>query len=183
MKKILFLNGSPRKKGNTSTLINLLQLKLNTSTFQTDLEFLYNYEIKPCVDCRGCKKGTLECVLKDDMPVIYTKINAADYLVFGTPIYWFGPTAKMKLLIDRFRPYYANKNLKNKKGILLFAAGSGEEDTDLTLEMYRRVFSALEMTFITSLSTKAYDENDVYEDDNAIYGIEKLAELLNNSSN
>jgi multimeric flavodoxin WrbA len=181
MKKTLFLNGSPRKKGNTSILINLLNQKLDTSKFETESIPLYDIAIKPCTDCRGCKKGKLECILKDDMTKLYKKIDSADYIIFGTPIYWFGPTATMKLLLDRFRPYYVNKKLKDKKTAMLFAAGTGEDDTDLTFEMYKRMFEALEMNNISAVTTKSYDEGEVYDDDNAIYGIEKLAELLNQS--
>ena len=42
-------------------------------------------------------------------------MDEADIIIFGTPNYWYGPTAKMKLLIDRMRPYIANEKLNGKK--------------------------------------------------------------------
>jgi len=50
------------------------------------------------------------------MKEVYPKLDAADALVFGTPVYRYGPTAKMKLLIDRLHPYVANRRLNGKKG-------------------------------------------------------------------
>jgi len=49
------------------------------------------------------------------MKKIYPKMEKADLILFGTPNYWYGPTGKMKLLIDRMRPFVANKKLKGKK--------------------------------------------------------------------
>ncbi|MGD9365976.1 MAG: NAD(P)H-dependent oxidoreductase [Desulfobacteraceae bacterium] len=47
-----------------------------------------------------------------------TLMDEADLIIFGTPNYWYGPTAKMKLLIDRMRPYVTNEKLKGKKQLL-----------------------------------------------------------------
>ena len=87
--------------------------------------YLYDFDIKPCVDCRACKSGGLVCVQKDDMPRLYKAIDAADALVLATPIYWYGPTAKMKLLIDRLRPYVANRKLEGKKAYLVAPSEEG----------------------------------------------------------
>lgn len=179
MKKVLFLNGSPRKNGNTSALIKLISQKLDNKVFETNAINLYNAEIKPCNDCRGCKKGKLECVLTDGMTKIYKKLDESDIIIFGTPIYWYGPTATMKLLMDRFRPYYVNKKLKGKNAIMLFSAGTSEEDCDLSFKMFGRMLDALEINNITTISAKAHDEGEVYDDDNAMYKVDKLSELLN----
>lgn len=175
MKKVVFINGSPRKKGNTSIMVQHLHHLLPKSNFQSQVIFLYDKDIKPCTDCRVCKKGELVCTIKDDMQAIYSQLEFTEYIVFGTPIYWFGPTAKMKLLIDRFRPYYVNKKLIGKKAILLLPAGTGEQDTDLTIELFNRTFAALGIEPIGSVSAEAYDERDVYSDELAMEKIERLS--------
>ena len=72
-------------------------LQLSISYIEMALLYILEYDGNYV---NRCKEGKLECVLKDDMVKLYKKIDSADYLIFGTPIYWFGPTAKMKLLLD-----------------------------------------------------------------------------------
>ncbi len=72
------------------------------------------------------------------MQEIYPLINDADILIFGTPIYWFGPTAQMKALIDRLRPYYGNQRLKGKSAALILPAGVGRSDCNLLLHSLRK---------------------------------------------
>jgi multimeric flavodoxin WrbA len=182
MHKVEIFLGSPRKKGNTQVLSTILIDKLDKEKVKTNTCFLYGYEIKPCVDCRGCKRGELKCILKDDMDQIYSKIECSEIIVFGSPIYWFGISAKTKLLIDRLRPYYVNKKLNGKKGALLLSAGSGESDCDLTIEMFKRVFNTLGIEFIGAVIAKAYDIGDAERDTIALNSISKLAGLINSLS-
>ena len=179
MKKVLVIIGSPRKEGNTSISANKLIDELDNSKYITEKVFLYDSEISPCDDCRGCKKGDLECVISDGMTDLYEKLNNSDILIFGTPIYWFGSTAKMKLLIDRFRPYFVNKKLEGKKAALLLPAGVGESDCDLTTEMFKRVFEALKIDFLGLVPAKAYDEGDILEDAIALNLAKELAKTIN----
>ena len=174
MQKIEILIGSPRKNGNTYTLAEILDKGLDKSKSTTRISFLYDYNIKPCNDCRACKKGKMECILLDGMKELYSRIDAADIIVIGTPIYWFGPSAKTKLLLDRLRPYYANKKLTGKKAVLLLPAGTGEIDCDLTIEMFKRSFEALGVKLIGSVTSKAYDIGEASKDQTAIASINEL---------
>ncbi|MFC2139348.1 flavodoxin family protein [Bacteroidota bacterium] len=161
MKNILILVGSPRKKGNTSIMADYVIEHPALENYEIKNMILYDYNIKPCVDCRSCKKGDMVCVLKDGMEEIYEKIEDAELIIIGSPIYWFGPTAKTKLFLDRLRPYYANKKMTGKKGALLLPAGSGESDCDLTIEMFKRSFEALGVDFLGAVTAEAYDAGDV----------------------
>jgi multimeric flavodoxin WrbA len=107
--KILALVGSPRKGGNTDTLIGEILKGCRTTGHTSEKLYLYDYEISACTDCRSCKSGDYVCVLCDGMQQIYPKMEEADVIIFGTPIYWYGPTAKMKLLVDRMRPFIARQ--------------------------------------------------------------------------
>jgi len=102
----------------------------------------------------------------------------ADVIVFGTPIYWFGPTAKMKLLIDRLRPYFTNKKLAGKNGAVILSAGSGAGDCDLAVEMFKRIFRALEINFVGNVLSQSYDAGDASADKEAIYNIEQLSQRI-----
>lgn len=101
MKTILGIMGSPRKNGNTDVLLSELLAGAEQAGARTELVRLVDLTIKPCVGCHACWTGK-PCPNKDDMNDLYPRIAAADVLVFGTPVYWYGPTALMKGFIDRF---------------------------------------------------------------------------------
>ncbi|WP_439183166.1 flavodoxin family protein [Carboxylicivirga taeanensis] len=156
--------GSPRYNGNTSTMVSILSTALITKGAECKSFYLYTHRIEPCLDCRLCKYDDMECSQLDDMTLLYKHIEWADVIIIGTPIYWFGPSAQTKLLIDRFRPYFANKKLYGKRAALLLPAGSGVEDSDITIEQFKRFFKALGVEYIDAVALKAYEEGDVKDD-------------------
>jgi multimeric flavodoxin WrbA len=176
--KAEILIGSPRKNGNTATMAKELANELLSRSVDVNIPFLYDYEIKPCTDCRGCKKGDLTCVLKDDYSLLCQRMEGADIIVFGTPIYWYGPTAKTKLLIDRFRPYFSSKKLHGKKAALLLPAGDGASDCDLTIEMFRRVFETLGIDYLGAVTSKSYNIGDAEKDPDLHNNIGKLIQRI-----
>lgn len=178
MSNIQIFIGSPRKKGNTSYLVQKFINSLS-GKLQAEINFLYDLNIQPCTDCRNCKKGNLVCTVQDEMQGLYEKIDQSDVLIFATPIYWFGPSAQMKLLIDRLRPYYGNKRLKGKKAALILPAGTGEADCDLTIEMFKRTFNALEIEYLGAVTSKAYDIGDAEKDHKALNEIQQLVARIN----
>ena len=178
MKKIEILIGSPRKKGNTQFLAQNIADKLAAPDISLNINFLTDLDINPCTDCRGCKKGELKCIVPDEMQLLYTKLEQADVIVFGTPIYWFGPTAQTKIVIDRLRPYYGNGLLKGKKAALILPAGSGAGDCDLTIELFKRVFTALGIQYLGSVTSESYDIGDAKKDKCAISNVSNLAKKI-----
>jgi multimeric flavodoxin WrbA len=177
--KILALIGSPRKNGNTSVMVNFLIEKLDSTQFIVETCRLYDYQIGPCIDCRGCKKHELVCIVKDDMQSLYPKIEDAEIIIIGTPIYWFGPSAQTKLMLDRLRPYFGSQKLAGKKSALLLPAGTGVKDCDLTIEMFRRSFEALGVEFIGAVTAEAYDIGDVRNNNSAKNEMTALTDKLN----
>jgi multimeric flavodoxin WrbA len=160
-KKVEIFIGSPRKNGNTSFLSAMMAKTLERSGVACGITRLYEYNIKPCTDCRSCKTGDLECPVNDDMQALYRKMEEAGVLIFATPVYWYSVTATMKLLIDRLRPCFKNRRLAGKKAALLLPAGSGEGDCDLTSAMFRRIFETLGIKYCGALCVEAYDEGDL----------------------
>ena len=150
MKKILGIVGSPRRNGNTQILVSkILEGAQNAGALTEDLG-LSNLKIGECMGCNLCwKSGT--CQQDDDMKPLYPKIAGFDCLVFGTPLYWYGPTALMKAFLDRFYYYCGGKQqglLKGKEAVLAVVY----EETDLhaadaTREMFQRSFDYLGMAF------------------------------------
>jgi len=161
--KILALIGSPRRKGNTDLLVEQILKGSRTKGHTTEKLYLYDYTISLCVDCRKCKKGDYVCCVNDEMQEIYPRMEAADLIIFGTPLYWYGPTAKMKLLVDRMRPFVANGKLKGKKAVVVAPSAEGAKACGSLLEMFRLSFEYLGMEFAGEVLAKAYEKGEVVE--------------------
>ena len=101
MKKILGVVGSPRKDGNTHILVSKILEGAEAEGVAGELLLLGELTIRQCDGCHVCWQGNA-CSKNDDMSELYSRIAASDAMVFGTPVYWYGPTALMKGFIDRF---------------------------------------------------------------------------------
>ena len=159
--KLLALIGSPRKGSNTDILVEQFLKGWKTNGHTSQKLYLYKYEISPCIDCRKCKQDNLICILEDGMQEIYPLIDSADLLIFATPNYWYGPTAKMKLLIDRLRPYVANQKLKGKKAVVITPAAEGPEACGPLIEMFRMSFDYLGTEFMGKILGTAYERKEI----------------------
>jgi multimeric flavodoxin WrbA len=159
--KILALVGSPRKGGNTDILIDCILKGSEASGHTTSKVYLYDHQISPCIDCRRCKKDDNTCPLKDGMTEIYPIIEEADLIIFGTPIYWYGPTGMMKLLIDRMRPFIASRKLNGKKGLVVSPSEEGPACCGPMNEMFLMSFRYLGMESAGSLLARAYEKGEI----------------------
>ncbi|MEM2088424.1 MAG: flavodoxin family protein [Thermoproteota archaeon] len=161
--KVLGLIGSPRKGSNTDLLVSRILDGASASNHLTEKLYLYELNISPCVDCRRCKKDNFQCVVDDDMQILYCKLKDADMIIFGTPLYWYGPTGKMKLVIDRLRPFIASKKLKGKKAILVVPSEEGPSVCSYLIGMFELSFKYLEINLIDKVLVKAYEKAEVRE--------------------
>jgi multimeric flavodoxin WrbA len=100
---VLIAVGSPRKKGNSATLAEQVAAGASSSGARVETFFLHDLNIKPCTACDGCrKKKHIDCVIQDDMQMLYSKLRSADAVVIASPIYWFTVSAQTKLFMDRW---------------------------------------------------------------------------------
>lgn len=161
--RILALVGSPRKGGNTDILTEEVLRGARAQGHYTEKLRLYDYEILPCLDCRRCKnrEQVYSCALSDGMQEIYPQLERADIIVFGTPIYWYGPTAKMKLLIDRLRPFISSRRLSGKRGILVVPSEEGPDCCRPLVQMFRMSFDYLGMQSAGSILASAYERGEI----------------------
>jgi multimeric flavodoxin WrbA len=159
--KVLGFVGSPRKGSNTDLLVSAILYGAGASNHQIEKLNLYDFNISPCIDCRACQKGSNRCVLSDGMNSISQKIEEADIMIFGSPLYWYGPSAKMKLLLDRLRPFATSKKLAGKKGFLIIPSEEGAGGCDLAVEMFKRSFTYLGVEFVGNILPKAYEKAEI----------------------
>ena len=105
---VLGLQGSPRLKGNTSLLVSAFLERaegLGARTLRVDVA---RKKISPCQECGTCEREGF-CPIDDDMQEMYFLLWEADIIVMGTPVFFYGPTAQLKALIDRSQALWARK--------------------------------------------------------------------------
>ncbi len=99
--KVIGINGSARKDGNTALIISKVFDELNTEGIETDLIQLAEYEIQPCRGCFACK-GRGNCVFANDgFAEIFSRMVEADGIILGSPVYSADVSAKMKAFLER----------------------------------------------------------------------------------
>jgi multimeric flavodoxin WrbA len=158
--RVLGLVGSPRKGSNTDLLVTRILEGAQANGSSAEKLYLYDLAISPCIDCRACKKSPFKCPIKDDMLQVYPKLEAADIVVFGTPMYWYAPSATMKLLIDRLRPFISKK-LKGKKGIVVIPSEEGADKCAGMVDMFKCSFKYLGMEWAGKVLAQAYEKAEV----------------------
>lgn len=148
MANILGIIGIPRKGGNTEVLLEHILDGAKHEGAQVDTLFLADMNIKECIGCHACWRGK-PCTRNDDMNDTFDVITSADGFVFGTPVYWYGPTAIIKAFLDRFVYFNSPDHRGMVKGKPVILAVPFEEDNpemaDLTVQLFKKSFGYLEM--------------------------------------
>jgi multimeric flavodoxin WrbA len=122
--KILGVSFSPRKDGNTVAMLNEALAAAKKDGAEVELYSVADKNIQPCDGCWGCTK-TGKCHIKDDTAELIDKMVAADGIIFGTPIYFWGMTAQAKAVIDRtISLNQPGRNLNNKVCGVVASCGS-----------------------------------------------------------
>jgi len=106
--KVLGLSCSPRSAGNTDLLLDELLRGAHEAGLRTEKIRTCQLEIQPCTQCDHCQT-TGSCRLEDDMQSLYPKLEATDYLVFASPIYFMAHCAQAKMVIDRCQVFWARR--------------------------------------------------------------------------
>lgn len=144
-KKILILESSPRKKGNTAVLAGQTAQALRDGGVEVETIHLHGLSIAPCNHCDGCMRKKVNCVIEDDMQAIYPKLAAADGVILASPIYWFNFNAQLKTCIDRWYGLWQNKHdfFKGKPAGAILVYG----DSDLSTSGGINAISTFETMF------------------------------------
>ena len=133
-RKIVILNGSPRRNGNTSSLVKSFTEGAESAGHTVTEFFLQDMNIR---GCRGCFGGHSSqdspCVQKDDMDKIYPAVKESDVVVLASPLYYWNMSGQLRTAVDRlFAIEEGDGNLLRGHGrssaLLMAAEGSGFED-------------------------------------------------------
>ncbi len=103
--KVIALNGSPRKEWNTALLLKKALEGAASKGAETELINLYDLNYKGCISCFSCKakggKSYGRCAVKDDLKPVFMKIELADAVLFGSPIYLGSITGETQSFLER----------------------------------------------------------------------------------
>ena len=158
--RVLGLQGSPRLKGNTATLLDAFLNEAGRLGAITERLDVVRQTISPCVECGTCEKEGF-CPFDDDMQEVYGLLWHADLVVLATPIFFYGPTAQLKALIDRSQALWARRYVHRlsdpgrqwRQGYLLsVGATKGKNLFDGTILTAKYFFDAVGAHFSDSLT-------------------------------
>ena len=138
MKVIAFV-GSPRTKGNTTTIVNEVLRGASEAGAETKTYHLNTLNIRGCQACYKCQAGPdARCVQKDDMAALYDDIYSADAIVVGSPVFMLQVSAQTKTFTDRLfallymkdgQPANFRNKIRGKKALTVYS--QGQPDTNL----------------------------------------------------
>lgn len=141
--KIVVLTGSPRRNGNSAYLADRFikgAQEKGHEIYRFDCAFK---QVEPCRACNRCGMDGL-CIFDDDFSELRPHLIEADMVVFATPMYYFGISAQMKRVIDRF--YAINGKIKGhykKAAYLMTYANTAKSDAEPMLLHYRTMMDYL----------------------------------------
>lgn len=190
-KKIIVINGSPRKNGNTSILLQHLIEGARAANAAIELVNLYDLHYQGCISCFACKlkggKSYGQCPVQDDLAPLFEKIKHADALVLGSSIYFANITGEMRCFLERLLFQYMVYDVKRSslfgrkiKTALLLTMGIDEQGCqNFGWELiFNWIVKPLEIIFgecktLYSMNSYQFDDYSKYE-----YSIPNVQEKL-----
>ena len=140
--KILVITGSPRKNGNSNTLAdNFIKgaQEAGHSVVRFDSAFK---KVHPCIACNKCGMNG-QCVFKDDFEFIRNNIVDADAVVFVSPMYYFGISAQIKAVIDRFYAINGQIHVSKKAALIMTYADTSTKEAQPIINHYETLLNYL----------------------------------------
>ena len=172
MKEILAIYGSPRRRGNTTILLDQAVEGAVDAGAQVEKIVLRDLKMSPCLEIYGCKeKG--RCVIQDDFQKIYDQLLWCHGLMLASPIFFYAVSAHTKILMDRCQSLWVKKYWIDKipygqwepkrKGLFIsVGATKGRKLFDGTLLTIKYFFDVLDMELWRALLHRGLDfEGDV----------------------
>ncbi|MBQ3083891.1 MAG: flavodoxin family protein [Clostridia bacterium] len=178
--KTLILNGSPRKRGETASMMNAL---LSELPGEVQVLNAFEQKISPCVDCRYCRTHA-GCAIKDGMQALYRLIEESDNIVIASPIWFAALPGPLLTLGSRAQCYFSARFFRKepliggKKGAVLLSAGGsgGVEEAFKTASILLRELGAEQIAPVAAAVHT--DTLPAAEDTAALQAVRAVAEFL-----
>ena len=124
--KILIINGSPRKKGLISQMLDIMRQEAEQRGDEVQVVYTNDLTVKPCTGCMACRTKLKCSMAEDDSQRVLRMMQDSDAVIMGAPCYWGNIPGQMKLLFDRMvygmmrdTPRFPEPLMKGKKCVLL----------------------------------------------------------------
>lgn len=144
--KVLLINGSPNAKGCTYTALSEVAKALEENGVETEIAQLGGRPVRGCVGCNGCA-GKGRCVFDDDVTnEMIAKMESADGLIIGSPVYFASPNGNLMSMLDRM--FYAGKCFAHKPAAAV--ASARRAGTTVTLDDISKYFGIRQMPVVSS---------------------------------
>jgi len=195
--KIIAIYGSPRRRGNTATLLKKAVDGARDAGAQVDEIVLRDLKMSPCLEIYGCKHAG-ECRLQDDFQKTRDQILASRGLMLASPVFFYAVSAHTKILMDRFQSLWVKKywvdgaagdsQKVTRKGIVIaVGATKGKKLFDGILLSLKYFFDVIDMELWKALLYRGLDfEGDVLKFpeylDEAYQTGKEFAEALNDET-
>lgn len=181
--KTLIFNGSPRKVGNTSTLVDELVRRLDGDV---KIVRAYDCDVRPCIDCRYCWENN-GCAVKDGMQEIYDDIQQSDNIVIASPTYFTELSGQLLAVLSRLQTYWCAKYLrheqpipKKKRGGIIVVRG-GEGVLSRGIDTAKILLADMNAKAVGTIFADNSDSAASIGKPDVKDGIRKLAEAFNES--
>jgi multimeric flavodoxin WrbA len=178
--QVLAMNGSPRKKGNTATLLGHALEGAKSKGAATELVHLYDLDFKGCRSCFECKRiggaNYGRCAVKDGLSPVLDKVLEADALVLGSPVYFGAESGETRSFLERllfpyatYTPDHATIFPRRMRTALIYTMNVRDEDIPAfqydafmtrTQGFMARIFGSCELCYATD--TYQFDDYSKY---------------------
>ncbi len=170
--QITAVYGSPRRKGNTATLLNQAVQGARDAGANVEKIVLRDLKMSPCLEIYACKQEG-ECAIKDDFQQLRDKILSSNGLMLASPIFFYTVSSHTKILMDRCQSLWVKKywlekppatrnNLQRKGLVISVGATQGKKLFDGAQLSMKYFFDVLDMSLWKMLTYRGLDfEGDV----------------------
>ncbi len=166
--KILAVSCSPRKEGNTETMLKEAAQGALSAGAGVEFIRLQDMAIEPCRECMACSR-TGRCVIDDDMQALQRKLIEMDGIIMAAPMFFMGIPARGKAFIDRCQPFWAAKYVlseslvaggkEGRKGLFLSVGGTEFKHLfDGALKVVKSMFSVIDVEHCGDVLLRKVDE-------------------------
>jgi len=187
--KILAIAGSPRRGGNTDTLLDQAISGAQSEGAEVERVVLSRLNVAPCIECNRCFESG-RCAVQDDYQVLYDKTLEADGIMLAAPIFFTNLNAHTKAFVDRFQCLWALRHVlrqpvplpaggKRRRAVFLSAAGSPKTRFDCSLSVVRAFLATIDAGLVGKLCVNGIDDKgDVSEHPETLQQAYALGALL-----
>lgn len=146
--KVLLFNGSPKPHGNTAFALEQMMEVFAENGIETELIQVGSKDIRGCLACGSCHKGTNKCVIDDIVNEIAPKLEEADGVIVASPVYYAGPNGTLISFLDRLFYSTGHIDKRMKVGASVVCARRG--GCTATMDVLNKYFSINSMPIAAS---------------------------------